>query len=293
MVSRLTGAGVRAFLVMTLIATPSAILPEVSGDTRQMVALLGLFAAAMTFVEYFSDYPSVLEFRDAPPFNRLRFLALFITVLWLSAVMVATADSAAPARAAAALAHRLGEALDFSYSPIRIVTALGGAGADAAATALLRAAAALALVTSLAALACFALIVHLARWPAPVPAFNMWVNLPTLELVRGSDAASQLRRHARINLALAFMLPLLMPALANLASLGSGALAPSSPQTLIWTVSAWAFIPLSLAMRALALARIATLIRDRHRRRGETPQDGGTDGGKDEGKGGRGKLAPV
>lgn len=274
MVSRLTGAGVRAFLVMTLIAAPSAILPEVSNDTRQMVALLGMFAAAMTFVEYFAEYPSVVEFRDAPPFNRLRFLALFVTVLWLSVVLAATPESGTAARAATALAHRLGDTLDFTWSPIRIITALGGPGADAATEDLLRAAAAIALVVGMAALGTFALIVFRGRWPMAVPAFNIWVNLPTLELAVGSDAVRQLRRHAGINLALGLLLPFMVPALAHLASLGFGALVPSSPQTLIWTVAAWAFIPLNLLMRALAFARIGALIRNRHRRHGEGAKDG-------------------
>ncbi len=47
-----------------------------STDTTQIVALLALLAAVFTFVEYFSAYPSFVEFRNAPPFNRLRFVAL-------------------------------------------------------------------------------------------------------------------------------------------------------------------------------------------------------------------------
>lgn len=268
MISRLTGAGVRAFLVMTLVAMPSAFLPEAGSDTRQMVALIALFAATITFVEYFADYPSLVEFRDAPPFNRLRFLALFVTVLWLSVLLTTTPGSAPPARAASALAHLLGGALDFPYSPVGLVTALGKTEATTAAQALLLAAAALSLVVALAALVCFALIIHLGRWPAPVPAFNMWVNLPTLELAVGSNAVTQLQRHARINVVLGLILPFLVPALARLATPGLGALMPSSPQTMIWTVAAWTFIPLSLLMRGLAFARIATLIRNRHRASG-------------------------
>ena len=51
-----------------------------------MVALVALFMGLLTFVEYNSVYPSLVEFRDAPPFNRIRFLMLFATVFSLSAI---------------------------------------------------------------------------------------------------------------------------------------------------------------------------------------------------------------
>ena len=51
MISQLTGALVRAVLVMVLIATPSHLLPHVPHDTTQNVALVALFAAALTFYE--------------------------------------------------------------------------------------------------------------------------------------------------------------------------------------------------------------------------------------------------
>jgi hypothetical protein len=35
----------------------------------------------------------------------------------------------------------------------------------------------------------------------------------------------------------------------------------SSPQTLIWSMAAWAFLPASLLMRGVAMARIADMIR--------------------------------
>jgi hypothetical protein len=121
-VSRMTGALVRAFLVMILIATPSAILPGVGADTQQMVALFALFAGALTFVEYNAVYPSMVEFRDAPPFNRLRFAMLFLIVLFLS-VILAAAEAPTPLnRLFQALGLVIGHALDFPYSPVRLAT---------------------------------------------------------------------------------------------------------------------------------------------------------------------------
>jgi len=57
-ISQLTGAFVRAILVMVLIATPSLMLPGVSHDTTQIVALVALFAAALTFFEYARPIPA-------------------------------------------------------------------------------------------------------------------------------------------------------------------------------------------------------------------------------------------
>ena len=73
MISRLTGAVVRAFFVILLIAAPSVILPGTTADVSQIVTLVALFGAGLTFFEYSSTYPGLVEFRDAPPFNRIRF----------------------------------------------------------------------------------------------------------------------------------------------------------------------------------------------------------------------------
>ena len=82
-----TGAAVRAFLVMVLIVVPSVILPGIDTDTRQIVALMALFAGGLVFAEYNAIYPSLVEFRDGAPFNRIRYLMLFAIVLFLSIVV--------------------------------------------------------------------------------------------------------------------------------------------------------------------------------------------------------------
>ena len=71
-VSQLTSAFVRAALMALLVAMPSLMLPDVSADTAQIVVLVAIIAFLMVFVEYYSEYPSIVEFRFAPPFNRLK-----------------------------------------------------------------------------------------------------------------------------------------------------------------------------------------------------------------------------
>jgi hypothetical protein len=85
--STLAAAGLRALCVVALITLPSLLLPVQSQDGLQVVALVAIFAAIFTVVEYTVASPSFIEFRSAPPFNRLRFIALFTTVLMLSLIM--------------------------------------------------------------------------------------------------------------------------------------------------------------------------------------------------------------
>ena len=115
-------AGVRAFLVAMLIALPALMLPGVSADTTQMIALLALLAAMLTFVEYVSVFPSFVEFRDAPPFNRMRFLTLFLTIVTLTLVSRGQGEPNGLSALLTAVGGQLGLLLDFPFSPVRLIT---------------------------------------------------------------------------------------------------------------------------------------------------------------------------
>jgi len=65
---------------------------------------------------------------------------------------------------------------------------------------------------------------------------------------------------------LGFLLPFLIPAIVKLATLLMDPITLADPQTLIWTISAWAFLPASLIMRGIAMLRIADMIEDKRRR---------------------------
>ena len=112
-------------------------------------------------------------------------------------------------------------------------------------------------------LAFFVVILKLVGWPSRNVAFNVWVNLPTFDPTTGGDVVERLERDARVNLALGFLLPFLVPAVVKVASAGFEPLTLTSPQTLIWTMAAWAFLPASLFMRGIAMARIAEMIRQK------------------------------
>ncbi|MFZ1470109.1 MAG: hypothetical protein WAT09_14195 [Paracoccaceae bacterium] len=257
---------------MVMVVTPSVILPGIGADTKQMVALVALFAGALTFAEYNAVYPSLVEFRDAAPFNRVRYLMLLVIVFTLSVISLAKTSDAAFPRLFEAIGLIVGHAMDFPYSPVRLATMMMADGASPDQVVAVRTAAGTAYILSLLSMAVFVTVFKLTTWPGRTTTFNVWVNLPTFEPTAGGDIVDRLERDARINLALGFLLPFLIPAVVNLASIGFEPLTLASPQTLIWTMTAWAFLPASLLMRGVAMGRIANMIRQKRDAHGAVPQ---------------------
>ncbi len=259
--SRFAGALMRAALAVLLVATPALILPEVGADSRQAVALVAVFVGAFVLVEYASTYPGLVEFRHAPPFNRLRFLSLMATVAVVSLLVRGATDPSPLTAGVAAVGAAVGQAIDFPFSPVRLVLLILPADAGPVEVFVLRAASGLALLISLMTLGVFVALTRAGHWPGPRAAFNVWVNLPTFDPTAGADVVARLERDARINIALGFLLPFLAPVAFKAASAGFIPVSLSAPQMLIWTMAAWSFLPVSLFMRGIAMGRVADMIR--------------------------------
>ena len=266
--SRMTGAVMRAVLVTFVIATPTILLIDLRVDSQQMVALVAFFAAALTFVEYNAIYPGLFEFRDAPPFNRIRFLMLFATVFCLSAIERGRMEPSTMTELIHAVGALIGLSMDFPYSPVRLATLMMGSDATETQIGVVRTAAGMSYLISLVSLAIFAINMRLGQWPRRDRPFNVWVNLPTFDPTSGGDVVTRLTRDARVNIALGFLLPFLIPAVVEVASSGFQPLQLTSPQTLIWTITAWSFLPASLFMRGIAMGRVADMIADRRKAEG-------------------------
>lgn len=266
MITKYAGAAMRAGLVGLLVATPSLLLPSVGADTTQIVALITLFASLLIFSEYSSSYPSIVEFRDAPPFNRVRFLSLFFTVFLLSVIMRGQVDPSGMTVLTHAVGALIGEVIDFPYSPVRLVLLAMSDTTSPEHMTLVRTAAGISYLISLMSLGVFVLLLRLFGWPSRSGAFNVWINLPTFDPTSGGDVVLRLQRDARFNIALGFLLPFIIPAIAKAASNLFGGILLDAPQTLVWTMAAWAFLPASLFMRGIAMSRIADMIEDKRRR---------------------------
>lgn len=262
----MTSAVARGLLVATLIMTPALLVPGLGSDSTQIVLLVALLAAVLTFVEYNSVFPSIVEFRDAAPFNRLRFAMLFAMVFVLSVIFKGIFDPTALSNALTSIGTIVGNALDFPYSPVRLMVLMLPQDASFETAVFMRTAAGICYLISLVAMAAFLVMVRVLNWPARSGAFNVWVNLPLFDPTAGGDVLERLQRDTRINIALGFLLPFLVPAVVKL---GSDLLDPvtlQNPQTLIWTVAAWAFLPASIIMRGIAMGKIADMIEEKRKR---------------------------
>lgn len=273
MISRLSGAVLRAMLVVLLVATPSLLLPGIGADGQQIVALVAIFGAALTIFEYASAYPGLVEFRDAPPFNRIRYISLFTTVFLLTVIARGQIEPTTLTQFITAIGALIGLAIDFPYSPVRLVVLMLPEGTSLSQVSLVRTAAGMSYLISLLTLGIFLIVLRLRSWPASSGTFNVWVNLPTFDPTAGKDVVKRLERDARFNIALGFLLPFLTPAAIKSASVLFGSVTLDNPQTLIWTVSAWAFLPASLFMRGIALARVAEMIAAKRRETYAQAQD--------------------
>ncbi|MCU0908314.1 MAG: hypothetical protein MUF73_12905 [Rhodobacteraceae bacterium] len=266
MMRRLTSAMLRAFLVVLLIATPALMLPGVSSDSTQIVAFVAIFGAALVIFEYASVYPGLVEFRDAPPFNRIRFAGLFAMVAVLALMVRGQTSPSMLSDLFLAFGAVAGSWLDFPYSPVRLVVLMLPETAVWSHVLLVRDVAAVAYLVAMGSLAAFVVQVRLLGWPLRRGSFNVWVNLPTFDPTAGGDVVRRLEKEARVNVALGFLLPFLAPAVVKAATFVLGAVTLDNPHTMIWTVAAWAFLPASLFMRGIAMQRIASLISAKRQR---------------------------
>jgi hypothetical protein len=263
----------RAVLMAVLISTPAMLLPVVSTESQQAVVLLAIFGAALTFFEYGSAAPGLVEFRDAPPYNRIRFAALFVTVFLVSVILSGVKTAGPMSELIQATGALVGHLLDFPGSPVRLMLATLSADSDAAQVSRLRSATGLSYLLSLLVMGGFALRLRLRAWPGRERAFNVWINLPTFDPGAGGDVVHRLVRDGRANIVLGLLLPFVVPVLMQAASLQLDMAARGSAQSLIWMVAAWAFLPASLIMRGAAMGRIAHLIRDKRRATFAASQD--------------------
>lgn len=266
MIKRVSGAAVRAFLVALLIATPSLLLPEETTRANDVVVVLAILAALLTFLEYISHYPSLVEFRDAPPINRLRIGSLFVTVSLLTIIFI---HGVAPTSLSAVI-NRMGSlvggALDFPYSPVRLVLLMLPANESPAVVDMVRAAAGMSYLLSLITIGLFLHTVRVNGWPTNNGVFNVWINLPLFDPTKGGDVVVRLQRDGRVNIVCGALLPFLIPAVIKASALVISPIAMEHPNTLIWTISAWAFLPASMIIRGIAMLRVAQLIDNKRRR---------------------------
>lgn len=272
-ISRLSGALLRAFLVGVLFALPTLILPVSSQSDASVVLIVVLSAFAWTFMEYTSAYPSLLEFRDAPPFNRIRFLALFSTVFALTQIQAGHLMGSTLGGILLGLGKLTGYSLYFPGSPVQLMSDLFPLVRSPLTSATFTASVGMAYLLSLICILTFAAVLHLRRWPRNSGPFNVWINLPTFDPTSTSDVVARLNWDGRVNILLGFLLPFFIPVAARVFAGFAPGISVADPFVTIWVVSAWAFLPSSMIMRGIALQRVAQMI-EAHQRIREAQEEG-------------------
>lgn len=264
MTSRLPGACFRALLIAATVLAPSLLVAGASAQAADTMLLIAIFAAIFVVAEYWAASPGLMEFRDAPPFNRVRYGMLLAMLVLLATVFRDVDAPSAFARLVQAFGLLLGAATDVPGSPVRIVLWLLPEGTDVANVMALRSAMGLASAMAAIGMVAFWAASRAPAWPAPRGGFNVWINLPTFGATSGGDAVRRLRRDGAINIALGAVLPYLAPPLAMAVAMPYDISLFESDLLLVWTISLWAFLPACLILRGVALRRLASMLAAEH-----------------------------
>lgn len=256
----------RGICVALLVLTPALLLPGITPDMAQGVTLLALLAAIVVMTEYSAAYPGLIEFRDAKPYNRARFGLLVFIVLTITLLQRAVHIEGGNGAALASVALAVGKGLDFPFSPVRLLISSLPQGLPPVHVLNVAASAALAYLIALAGLVLMLAALLSGYWPRNNQAFNVWVNLPNFDPTKGVDVVQRLERDAQVNVLLGIILPFSLPVLLHISTLLVQPMTMETPLALVWGLSLWAFIPVSLILRGVAMYRIAQLVRAQRRR---------------------------
>ncbi|MGV6840218.1 MAG: hypothetical protein ACWA40_08505 [Planktomarina sp.] len=275
MFPRVFAALSRAAVVLLLVAMPGMMIPGVPSESTQFAAFIGVFLAILVYVEYASQTPIVIDFRDAPPFNRIRFGALFIVVFLLTALMRGATMTAPLGDFVYIIGNALGHLFDFPYSPIRLTVLMLPETTSIDTINVVRAAAGIGFTVCMLTVIAFVVTIRVTGWPGRGNRFNVLTNLPMFDPTAGGDVVERLAKQARINIALGFVAPFAIPAMIKLLSFMVDPLRFENMQSLVWLIALWTIVPASLYMRGIAMGRLVQMIeRTRRKRYAEALEDG-------------------
>ncbi|MEO1292303.1 MAG: hypothetical protein AAFV62_05645 [Pseudomonadota bacterium] len=261
MIGRLFGAIIRASLILMVLSAPAFLLPGVSVASQEITLIVAGIAAAFTVFEYASTHPGLIDFRFAPPYNRVRYFAFALQVLSVVFLCRAVEGLDAFGPRIVELADAAVIMLDFPLSPVRIAEEMIAADESPAFVLLLSRAAALSFIVTFASLVFFACLLWLFRWPVGRRDFNLWINLPTFEPGYGRDVERRLYRDGVINLLAGLAFLYLLPVLLSRASGWFDPSVLANYQPLVWGVTFWAFFSGSLVIRGAAILKVSYLVR--------------------------------
>ncbi|SFI87942.1 hypothetical protein [Albimonas pacifica] len=252
-------AGLRAVLAAAIAAVPALLLTSApgGGDSRTAGLVLAAAAGLYVLVEYGARTPALIDFRFAPPINRLRFALAALTLLATTAC-VSFADGPGPLAATFA---GFGAAMDFPFSPVRMAADIFTRASAPAPDPAVEYAAATAFCVALACTLAFGAAIWFGAWPRAGERMNLLVNLPTFDVERDDRGAPRLRLLGAQVLVTAAGTLFAMLVVGGFAV---ALLAPGveiSPLALVWSATLWAAAPGAMALRGVALLKLARRLR--------------------------------
>lgn len=257
---------VRGVCAGMLVLLPALLLPGISLEAAQGVTLLALLAAIVVSTEYGATYPGLIEFRDAKPHNRARFVIFCAVVLSVTLVQRDMLLSPDASGWFVTTAFSVAKSFDLAYSPVRLMVMSLPAGLPVEHLALVTAAASMALMLGLLGLVLMLAGIYAGYWPRRDRTFNVWINLPNFDPTQGVDVVRRLERDAHVNILLGIILPFSLPVLLHLSTLLVQPMTLQSPLAFVWGIALWAFVPVNLILRGAAMYRVAQLVRAQRRR---------------------------
>jgi len=259
---RLLGAIFRAFWVVAVVAIPSLLLPSASQTSVELSLIIGGIIGVFTIFEYTSTTPGFVDFRFAPPYNRFRAFTIAAQIIGVTLVCRAVELDLRDGEILG-WTQRAVQLMDFPFSPVgyAIDVILEDARFSDTSAILLVLSASASFIIGFALTMGLSMLLWLFRWPLDRANFNLWVNLPMLNVKEGVDIVKRLRRDAWANIAIAGLLIYALPYIPTFGFDWLTTAIFNNTQAIVWATTIWVFLSSGLIARAFAMMKIAGIIR--------------------------------
>jgi len=259
---RLLGAIFRALWVVVVAAIPSLLLPSASQGAVEFALIIGAIIGMFTFFEYGSTTPGFVDFRYAPPYNRFRAFTIAMQIVTITLVCRAV-ELGLSGSVLVDWAQQAAQLLDFKYSPVSMAidTVLWDSRFSDTTAILLVYSITTSFVVGVGMTLAFSLMLWVFGWPRDREGFNLWANLPTFQPSDDGSIPKRLRRDAYFNILLGIVLIYTLPLIPTYGVDWFTVDIFENNQAMVWAATLWVFISTSLIARALAMLKIAQILK--------------------------------
>lgn len=260
MLTRLTGALVRALIVGVLLMLTVSTMPDISPATADAFGLVTIAICVFIILEYGYRQPALLEFRFAAPYNRWRFITL-ITIMLGFVVLCGNVVVPTPFNICVRWFAEFSEsALNFTGSPVTVMEGLLRDEITQKALDMIPPMASMGYMITLISTAAYLIYLALNKWPAREESFHFWSNLPTFHSVQPQNAGRRLMQIGILSAAMAIVFPYAIPFFLKSFSSILPIESFVGDFTLFWIIAVTTWLPLACAMRGFSLIKVSRLI---------------------------------